>query len=166
MADVVHKLVWLNPDHQGKTDTTFNYHFAKTDEITKVSRKRIYNLNDWLWNLFWASPEITNFTPQTGYYKLNFWPQPWNKADRNVVLKLSACFILGADFKLVSEQLNIPVETIRRFVFACMASNNGQFISASECRYKKREDNKTNEFMDEDNSIKKIFGKLRKYFGL
>ncbi|WP_111892345.1 hypothetical protein [Acinetobacter sp. MB5] len=166
VADIANKIAWLNPDREEQsTNKTFNYHSAKTDELTKVSRKKIHNLNDWLWNLFWCSSDETNLSPQTGCYKISFWPQPWNKTDRNDVLKLSACFIHGADFKVVQEQLHIPEETIRRFIFACMAANNGHFIPASECGYKKREPLTTTETI-EDNGIKKIFGKLRKYFGL
>lgn len=166
IADIGHKIAWLDPEREDEeTNKTFNYQFAKTTELTKVSRKKQYNLNDWLWNLFWRSPECTDLSPQTGCYKIDFWPQPWSKFDRNDVLKLSACFIHGADFKIVHEQLHVPEETIRRFVAACMAANNGRFITVSECGYKKPEKNQFTE-PTEDGSIKKIFGKLRKYFGL
>lgn len=170
IADVGHKFAWLDPEREDEqTNKSFNYHFAKTTELTKVSRKKQYNLNDWLWNLFWRSPECIDLAPLTGCYKIDFWPQPWHKAERKDALRLSACFIQGADLHLVHEQLHIPEATVRRFIAACMAANNGRFITAADCGYQKPQENlltRSQDIAEEDTGIKKIFGKLRKYFGL
>ena len=164
--DTRSQVAWLEPTRiQTQTNHSFNYEFATTFDFTKVSRKIEYDLQDWLWNLFWHSLEFQKLAPnENEYYKIEYWPQPTQSTDRKIALLLSACFIQGAQLAQVATQLRIPVQTVQQFVSACMISNNGGIIPATESNYLKSD--ASEQPVEQDNFLNKFFGKIRRRFGL
>lgn len=166
IIDTRSQIAWLEPTRtQTQTNHSFNYSFATTSDFTKVSRKVEYDLQDWLWNLFWHSLEFQALAPsENEYFKIEYWPQPFKSADRKTTLLLAACFIQGAQLSQVATQLKLPIQTVQQFIAACIASNNGGIISASDSHYLKTE---TDEQSAEQNGfLNKFFGKIRRRFGL
>ena len=102
-----------------QTNMSFNFAFAKTSDFTKVSRKKDYYVQDWLWNLIWTSNNFENLASKDSYFKIDYWPQPYQKEYRKVSLQLSACFIQGAKITDVAKQLNLSINDVLRFVTAC-----------------------------------------------
>ena len=166
IIDTRSQIAWLEPTRtQTQTNHSFNYGFATTSDFTKVSRKVEYNLQDWLWNLFWHSPEFQRLAPEESeYYKLEYWPQPTQSNYRKITLQLSACFIQGAQLSQVATQLKLPIQTVQQFIAACIASNNGGIISASESHYLQTET--VEQPAEQQGFLNKFFGKIRRRFGL
>ncbi|MFM6957033.1 MAG: hypothetical protein ACKOXD_00295 [Acinetobacter sp.] len=166
IIDTRSQVAWLEPTRtQTQTNHSFNYEFATTFDFTKVSRKIEYDLQDWLWNLFWCSLEFQQLAPhENEYFKIEYWPQPTQNIDRKITLLLSACFIQGAQLAQVATQLRIPIQTVQQFVSACMISNNGGIIPATESNYLKLD--ASEQPVEQDNFLNKFFGKIRRRFGL
>ncbi|MEG1697243.1 MAG: hypothetical protein RR282_09035 [Acinetobacter sp.] len=166
IIDTRSQVAWLEPTRtQTQTNHSFNYEFATTFDFTKVSRKIEYDLQDWLWNLFWHSLEFQQLAPnENEYFKIEYWPQPTQSTDRKITLLLSACFIQGAQLAQVATQLRIPIQTVQQFVSACMISNNGGIIPATESNYLKSD--ASEQPVEQDNFLNKFFGKIRRRFGL
>jgi tRNA U34 5-carboxymethylaminomethyl modifying enzyme MnmG/GidA len=62
IIDTRSQIAWLEPTRLNtQTNHSFNYEFATTSDFTKVSRKVEYDLQDWLWNLFWHSSEFQSY---------------------------------------------------------------------------------------------------------
>ncbi|MBJ9705764.1 hypothetical protein [Acinetobacter calcoaceticus] len=159
------QIAWIEPSRQkAHTNMSFNFAFAKTSDFTKVSRKKSYYLQDWLWNLIWCSKDFENLASVDGYFKIDYWPQPYQKEYRKVSLQLSACFIQGAKIIDVAKQLNLSIDDVLRFVTACIMANNGRFVSANKCSYAPsshlENSNINNHF------LKNFIGKIRRRFGL
>lgn len=159
------QIAWVEPSRQkAHTNMSFNFAFAKTSDFTKVSRKKSYYLQDWLWNLIWNSNNFENLASKDSYFKIDHWPQPYQKEYRKVSLQLSACFIQGAKITDVAHQLNISIDDVLRFVTACLMANNGKFVSASKCTYT------PNSYLENSNTenhfFKNFIGKIRRRFGL
>ncbi|MFN4318075.1 hypothetical protein [Acinetobacter parvus] len=166
IIDTRSQIAWLEPTRiHTQTNHSFKYEFATTFDCTKVSRKVEYNLQDWLWNLFWHSLEFQRLAPEESeYYKLDYWPQPTQSNYRKITLKLSACFIQGAQLSQVATQLKLPIQTVQQFIAACIASNNGGIISASESHYLQTET--VEQTAEQHGFLNKFFGKIRRRFGL
>lgn len=166
IIDTRSQIAWLEPTRiHTQTNHSFKYEFATTFDCTKVSRKVEYNLQDWLWNLFWHSLEFQRLAPEESeYYKLEYWPQPTQNNYRKITLKLSACFIQGAQLSQVATQLKLPIQTVQQFIAACIASNNGGIISASESHYLQTET--VEQTAEQHGFLNKFFGKIRRRFGL
>lgn len=166
IIDTRSQVAWLEPTRtQTQTNHSFNYEFATTFDFTKVSRKIEYDLQDWLWNLFWHSLEFQQLAPnENEYFKIEYWPQPTQSTDRKITLLLSACFIQGAQLAQVATQLKIPIQTVQQFIAACIISNNGDIIPATESHYLKSE--AAEQPVEEHNFFNKFFGKIRRRFGL
>lgn len=159
------QIAWVEPSRQkAHTNMSFNFAFAKTSDFTKVSRKKSYYLQDWLWNLIWNSNNFENLASKDSYFKIDHWPQPYQKEYRKVSLQLSACFIQGAKITDVAHQLNLSIDDVLRFVTACLMANNGKFVSASKCTYT------PNSYLENSNTenhfFKNFIGKIRRRFGL
>lgn len=159
------QMAWLEPSRQQtQTNQSFDFTFAKTSDFTKVSRKKNYYLQDWLWNLIWHSKNFGNLATEDRYFKIDHWPQPYQKEYRKVSLQLSACFIQGAKITDVANQLNVSIDDVLRFVTACLMANNGKFISANKCAYA------PNSYLENSNTdnhfFKNFIGKIRRRFGL
>ncbi|MDM9637908.1 hypothetical protein ABFP31_17475 [Acinetobacter nosocomialis] len=158
------QIAWLEPSRQKtQTNMSFNFTFAKTSDFTKVSRKKDYYLQDWLWNLIWCSKEFENLASADGYFKINHWPQPYQKEYRKVSLQLSACFIQGAKVTEVAKQLNQPIDVVLRFITACLMANNGQYVSANKCFYTPQTHSEN--LNTESHFLKNFIGKIRRRFG-
>ena len=166
IIDTRSQVAWLEPTRiYTQTNRSFNYGFATTSDFTKVSRKVEYNLQDWLWNLIWSSHEFQTLAPVADeYYKIDYWPQPTQSTDRKIILLLSACFIQGAQLDQVANQLNIPIQTVQQYIAACIASNNGNIISAIDGHYLKS--NTVEQPPEQQGFLNKFFGKIRRRFGL
>lgn len=166
IIDTRSQIAWLEPTRiHTQTNHSFKYEFATTFDFTKVSRKVEYDLQDWLWNLFWHSLEFQRLAPnENEYFKIEHWPQPSQSADRKITLLLSACFIQGAQLSQVATQLKIPIQTVQQFIAACIISNNGDIIPATESHYLKSE--AAEQPVEQHNFFNKFFGKIRRRFGL
>ncbi|PJG65566.1 hypothetical protein [Acinetobacter seifertii] len=158
------QVAWVEPSRQkAHTNMSFNFAFAKTSDFTKVSRKKGYYLKDWLWNLIWHSNEFENLASADGYFKIDHWPQPYQKEYRKISLQLSACFIQGAKVTDVAKQLNQPIDVILRFITACLMANNGQYVSANKCSYAPQTNSEGSN--SESHFFKNFIGKIRRRFG-
>lgn len=166
IIDTRSQIAWLEPTRiHTKTNHSFKYEFATTSNFTKVSRKVEYNLQDWVWNLFWHSIEFQRLAPnENEYYKIEYWPQSAQSEGRKTALLLSACFIQGAQLYQVATQLKLPIQTVQQFIAACMISNNGGIIPASESHYLKTEAEE--QMIEQKGFLNKFFGKIRRRFGL
>jgi len=159
------QIAWIEPSRQkAHTNMSFNFAFAKTSDFTKVSRKKSYYLQDWLWNLIWCSKDFENLASVDGYFKIDYWPQPYQKEYRKVSLQLSACFIQGAKITDVAKQLNVSIDDVLRFVTACVMANNGRFISANKCSYAPSSHLENSNI--DNHFFKNFIGKIRRRFGL
>ncbi|NUF15534.1 hypothetical protein, partial [Acinetobacter lactucae] len=159
------QLAWIEPSRQkAHTNISFNFTFAKTSDFTKVSRKKSYYLQDWLWNLIWCSKDFENLASVDGYFKIDHWPQPYQKEYRKISLLLSACFIQGAKITDVAKQLNVSIDDVLRFVTACVMANNGRFVSANKCSYAPSSHFENSNI--DNHFFKNFIGKIRRRFGL
>lgn len=164
VIDTRSQIAWLEPTRlEPKTNHSMQYDFASTNDFFKVSRKLQRHLPDWLWNLYWSSPDFLNFAPSDGCYKLKYWPQPLSKPQRKTILQLSACFIQGAKMSEVAAKLDIPLETVRQFIAASLATQNAVEIIEKECGYPEKEEKVST---TEKGFLKSFFGKIRTKFGL
>ena len=164
IVDTRSQVAWLEPTRtEPVTDNSLQYDFASTNDFFKVSRKLQRHLPDWLWNLYWSSPEFLNFAPEDGCYQLSYWPQPLTKQQRKIVLQLSACFIQGAKISEVAQKLDLPMATVRQFIAASLATENARQITEKECGYPEKEEHIT---PTEKGFLKSFFGKIRTKFGL
>ena len=156
---------WVEPSRQkAHTNMSFNFAFAKTSDFTKVSRKKGYCLQDWLWNLIWCSTDFENLASADGYFKIDHWPQPYQKEYRKISLQLSACFIQGAKVTEVAKQLNQPIDVVLRFITACLMANNGKYVPANKCSYAPQSHLESSN--TESHFFKNFIGKIRRRFGL
>lgn len=64
----------------------------------------------------------------------------------------------------VATQLKLPIQTVQQFISACIISNNGGVIPASESHYLKLEETKASN--EQQGILNKFFGKIRRRFGL
>lgn len=95
-----------------------------------------------------------NLATEDKYFKIDHWPQPYQKEYRKVSLQLSACFIQGAKITDVANQLNLSIDDVLRFVTACLMANNGKFISANKCAYT------PNSYLENSNTDNHFFLKI------
>ncbi len=160
----VQNTAWLNTQRTIKgTNHSFDYNLANITDLTKVSRKDTFVLQDWLWNLFWNSPEIIdNLAPEDGHYKIHTWPKPSDQPNRKIIFQLSACFIQGGKISKIAEQLNLSPNTVRHFIATNIAANNIEKINIWDKHYAPPSQEVKQE---EQNAIQSFFGKLRRKFG-
>ena len=165
IIDVQKNIAWLNTEReQAFTDSGFGYDIASTSNFMKVSRKQTYLLNDWLWQFFWDSPLfLKEIAPEDGHFKIHMWPKPSQNLDRKVVFQLSSCFIQGGKVSKIANQLNIPLETVQRFIAANIATNNLSRINIWDKHFNPPEAPPVSE---DTGFIKGFFGKLRKKLGI
>jgi len=163
VIDVAQNSVWPNPHRlHPVTDLSFKYDLASTTDLAKADRKESAILQDWLWNLFWNSPDFYQIAPEDGHYRIHFWPKPADKAQRKKIFQLSACFIQGAKLSKISEQHGIPIRTIQQFIAANIAVNNISKINLWDAHYSPP---KQTESSADKGFIQGFIGKLRKKFG-
>jgi hypothetical protein len=163
ILDLAKNLVWINTDRNAKkTDHSLSYDLASTTDLTRVSRKERIILQDWLWNLFWYTPELYQMVPEDGDYKIHFWPKPTDAQNRKYIFQLCAFFIQGANIKEVAEYHEIPILIIRQFIATNMAISNLEHIHK---RHKNYTPPLASEKPSEEGFIKSFFGKLRTKFG-
>lgn len=157
-------IAWINLQRTTiSTNYSFHYDLANTTALTKVSRKYNVILHDWLWNLFWNSPDlIYNLAPEDGHYKIHTWPKPADQRNRKMIFQLSACFIQGGKISKIAEQLKLPQNTVRHFIATNIASNNIEKINIWDKHYSPPPQDIKKE---EQNVIHNFFGKLRRKFG-
>ncbi|KAF1025632.1 MAG: hypothetical protein GAK29_01787 [Acinetobacter bereziniae] len=155
-------LAWLEATRdEYQTDRSIHYTAALTADFIKVSRKRQFNLENWLFNLIWKNPELVTLPAADKYYRLKFWVQP-NQLDKKLLLQLTACFIYGAEIQHVSDKLNIPVATVQHFIAANLAIRNAEIISAKDSQFDKTQ---SDEQQTENKGIlKSFFNKLKSKF--
>lgn len=151
---------WLEPTRtEFKTDFSVRFEDASTADFIKVSRKRQYNLEDWLFNLMWNSPQLCIYPNENNYFRIKFWPQPL-ASDKKMILQLSACFVQGAEILAVANKLDIPLTTVQHFIAANFAIQNVEQISAKDSQFGQQVLEK-----QEQSALKSFFGKLKSRFG-
>ena len=151
---------WLEPTRKEfKTDLSIRFEDASTADFIKVSRKRQYNLEDWLFNLMWNSPQLCIYPNENNYFRIKFWPQPL-ASDEKMILQLSACFIQGAEILAVANKLDIPLTLVQHFIVANSAIGNVEQISAKDSKFGQQVLEK-----QEQSALKSFFGKLKSRFG-
>ena len=151
---------WLEPTRtEFKTDLSVRFEDASTADFIKVSRKRQYNLEDWLFNLMWNSPQLCIYPNENNYFRIKFWPQPL-ASDKKMILQLSACFVQGAEILAVANKLDIPLTTVQHFIAANFAIGNVEQISAKDSKFGQQVLEK-----QEQSALKSFFGKLKSRFG-
>ena len=156
--------VWVEPTRlMQHTDSSFNYDLAKTSDFVKVSRKKSFQMYHWLWNIFFKSADFIQLSPQDGYFKLRYWPQPIQNKHQKDILRMSACFIQGAEINTVAEKLGIPKAIVRQFIAASIATKIIDEIPSHQSQFAQQENGMKTE---EQGIIKKFFGNLRRRFGL
>jgi hypothetical protein len=64
----------------------------------------------------------------------------------------------------VATQLKLPIQTVQQFIAACIVSNNGGIIPASESHYLQTET--AVQPAEQQGLLNKFFGKIRRRFGL
>ena len=165
ILDLVKNRAWANDSRfKLSTDFTFDCEIASIDAITRVNRKQTYVLNDFIWNLFWNTPDIAqHLCAPDGHYKIYYWPKPNDQQHKKILFQLSACFIQGGKISTIAEQLNIPIETVQRFIGACITINNFKKINAWDPHYSPAVKQETKE---EVGFIKSFFSNLRQKFNL
>ena len=151
---------WLEPTRtEFKTDLSIRFEDASTADFIKVSRKRQYNLEDWLFNLMWNSPQLCIYPNENNYFRIKFWPQPLASGEK-IILQLSACFVQGAEILAVSNKLDIPLTTVQHFIAANFAIQNVEQISTKDSKFGQQILEK-----QEQSALKSFFGKLKSRFG-
>lgn len=153
--------VWVNSSRNSlETDFNFNCEVATTNALTKVDRKNTLILNDWIWNLFWNSKNLSILLcPEDGHFKINYWPKPFDLENKKIIFQLTACFIQGGKISTIASQLNIPIHLVRRFIGANITINNVEKINIWDKHYTPP----TQKVQDEDvGFIKDFFSSLRK----
>ena len=164
IIDLNQNVVWLSPERQPQhTDNTFNYEIASTNNLTRVSRKECFIMQDWLWNLFWFTPNFYQVCPEDGDFKINFWPKPQDKINKKYIFYLSAYFIQGANIKEISEFHHIPIVIVRQFIAANIAIGNAESITKRNKHYTPPDAQA--KAAEEQGPIKNFFSKLRMKFG-
>ncbi|VTX83550.1 hypothetical protein [Acinetobacter ursingii] len=164
IIDTRSQIAWLEPTRTTtRTNHSFQYDFAMTADFVKVSRKSEYLLENWLWNLVWNSHELHTLADDIQFYQLDYWPQPFSTKNQKNILRLSACFIQGAELTEIAKQLSLPTHTVKQFIAACIASDNGNEIAATQSKFSQHLSTQN----DENQSfLNKFFGKLRRRFGI
>ncbi|ENW98673.1 hypothetical protein F900_02756 [Acinetobacter modestus] len=162
IIDTGRRLAFFDPQQLSrKTNQSFNYEIATNSDLLKNNFTSEANLEDWIWNLFWRSPEFSKLTlKENEYYKIFYWPQPNQNKDQKIILQLSACFIQGAQLSKVANELNLPIKTVQQFISACLISMNGKKILELESNYKK------NEILKENSNrsfLTNFFNKIRNH---
>lgn len=129
--------VWVNSSRNTlQTDFNFNCEVATTNALTKVDRKNTLILNDWIWNLFWNSANLSiPLCPEDGHFKINYWPKPFDLENKKSIFQLTACFIQGGKISTIASQLNLPIHLVRRFIGANITINNVEKINIWDKHY-------------------------------
>ncbi len=164
ITDLRHHHVWLNQrfEHH-QTDNSINFIEARTNDLVKVSRKHIDNLENWLFTVLWNSRELSDLPATNTCFKLNFWPQLIHSQSDPVILKLSAAFAVGAKIDDVAKYFNFPVLTVQKYIAANLAIHNAYSISARQCLFGRQ--NTDDAPTSDQGVIKGFFGKMKRRFG-
>ena len=164
ITDLRHHHVWLNQRFElHQTDNSINFIEARTNDLVKVSRKHIDNLENWLFTVLWNSRELSDLPATNTCFKLNFWPQLIHSQSDPVVLKLSAAFAVGAKIDDVAKYFNFPVLTVQKYIAANLAIHNAYSISARQCLFGRQ--NTDDAPTSDQGVIKGFFGKMKRRFG-
>ena len=164
LADVRGQWFFREPQRRLKsTDYTLNYTYATMSQSLQFAKSTRQDLKFWLWNLLWQSPDFIVLAPENGYFQLKYWPQPEDNADRRDILRMSACFIQGAQISTVSEQLNLPIQRVQQFIAASLGIDFAYPIYAGKAKYLSKNQQKPSE---ETSAVRKFFGSLRRRLGL
>ena len=137
VLELENNLAWLNEDRRPlQTDFSFNCEVANINALTRVNRRTPYILNDLVWNLFWNTPEVSiHLCNPENHYKIYYWPKPFDMHNKKNIFQMSACFIQGGKISTIAETLNLPLETVQRFIGACISTNNIKKINAWDPHY-------------------------------
>lgn len=155
-------LAWLEATRdEFEIGHSVHYQAATIEDFIKISRKRQFNLENWLFNLIWKNPHLIALPEADKSYRLKFWIQP-NESDKKILLKLNACFILGAKIKHVAEKLNISEVKIQHFIAANFAIHNVDVISTKEIMFDKNQNSK--EIIENKGLLKNFFNIFKSKF--
>lgn len=165
IIDLSKNIAWSNESRDPLiTNFSFDCEIASINSLTRVNRRNSYVLNDFIWNLFWNTPDVaTHLCSPDGHYKIYYWPKPTDQHNKKIIFQLSACFIQGGKISTIAEQLNLPIETVQRFIGSCITVSNAKKINAWDPHYSPAVKEETKE---EVSFIKSFFSNLRNKFHL
>ncbi|WP_043971271.1 MULTISPECIES: hypothetical protein [Acinetobacter] len=163
IADPRNQWLWQHPEfHSFQTDPSLNYTYATQNDLHWTLDTPQQDLQQWLWHLLWTSMDFEGLCPASASsFYLQFSPQPKHKADRQDILRMSACFAQGAQISTVAQQLKLPEQKVRHFVAACLGANCGTLIKDQQAKYQP----KASQSEPEQHFMKKLFGRLRHRLG-
>lgn len=144
---------------------TLNQTYAKAQIVNMYSQnKTVYDLKAWLWmNISSLSTDLLPKIDIKQNFKLEIWPQFEKNLHRKDLLKMAACFELGANIDDVKNYLNLSEEKITQFVSYASLLQLGSFIKDEDVKFSLHSN--TSE-LGQKNKLKSFFGKLRKKLGL
>ena len=153
--------IWLDPSRkiQG-TDDTLNYTYATMQMTQNVSLTQGIDLRSWMWNMMWYSNRLIQENKTQKYYKLQYWPQSNSVRERAKIFKIAACFEQGSNIWHVQKKLEIPIETIEKFVSVGLITHMLKEIKQEDARFLFEQPEQ------KQSVIKGFFGKLRKKLGI
>lgn len=162
--DVQNKNFYLNTDVQSPDFRSFKILPADLDSIVNLKHKfQANDLNHGIWQFVWdylaqATPEYNKA------YQLLHWPQPTIQSERKELLKISAYFSQGCTSQYVQERMNISLQTIHRYLFACDMAQLIKEIPESEALGMQQRE--TEKQLAGHDTVRGLFSKLRKRLGL
>lgn len=165
IVDMRNEVATLDPSRQQQiSNLSLNFTYATMNDTVKLRHASVSQVYVWLWNLLWASPEFNGLSPEQGFYRLKYWPQPVKGPDRRDILRMAACFSQGASIEFVASHLNLPLVKVRQFIAAGLATYYMESISAEKVGFNAQK--LKNDPLQNQSSVRKFFGGLRRRLGL
>lgn len=125
--------VWVLESRKKKgTNSSLNYTYATMQMTQSLNQQQGKDLQHWLWNTFWHSPELYIDHPMQQFYKLKTWPQPEIGESNTEIFSIAAYFEKGANIHTVHTQTNIALSTIKKFVSVSVLSGMMKEIEPHE----------------------------------
>ena len=161
IVDCKNQWVWVSDEKaEYQTDGSLNTVYATMHDRQAFNAIQRQDLRNWLWNVLWRSPSFHHLVKDQDCFYLKQWPQPESKQDRYEIMRMSACFALGANITTVAERLGLSVDRVIQFVSAAHATGMGSIIPKNQVKYP------VQQYSEEDTGLmRKFFGKLRRRLG-
>ena len=101
-------LSWLNKDRaETGTDFSFQYDFASTSDLLKVTRRETQILQDWLWNFSGIRPALHRSHLKVVIIKSTTGQSRLIRCIKTY-FQISACFIQGAKISKLLSNMRFP----------------------------------------------------------
>lgn len=166
IVDTRTERIWLK--HQRKylsITPSFSHTYAKSSEAMAMKDEDVKDLKIWLWQIVFNSNiyNSNNFIKDNDCFKLNLWPQFKDDYGRKELLKIAACFSLGAKIQDIIEQLNIQRSKLDKFIYVAQLLKMIQKIDPEEVKFIVKQ---TQNESQDSGIFRGFLGKLRKKIGI